>query len=1070
MSRVGKREKDVALGRERRSCRAKAVEHKNKAILDFILASARDDERPYLEVEIFGKKILGLLDSGASATILGGPGWELFKSSNLSFSGNITSCVMANGQSSEVLGSIRLPIRVRDQVIVFDVLVIPEVTHAIVLGADFWKRMGIVPDLRTGEWIFSSNPTNFISAIESRTELSKDQELELDNVVQEEFGKLFSDKLGCARHVEHVITTESPPIKQRCRPLSPPLQKQVDEALTKMLKDDVIEKSNSAWSSPILLVPRKDGTYRFCVDFRKLNSVTKRDSYPLPNVTNILDRLRDAKFLSSLDMKSAYWQIKLSEESKQYTAFSVLGRGLYQFKRLPFGLHNAPATFQRFIDQVLGPELEPYVFVYLDDIIIITQTFEQHLKVMREVLSRLWKAGLILNRDKCQFCRPELRYLGYVVDKNGLRVDPEKVQAILKIPTPTTVSEVRRVMGMASWYRRFVPQFSSIIAPLSNLLRKNRPFVWTKDCEDAWGNIKDRLVTSPILTCPDFSQRFFVQTDASNYGLGAVLTQRHEDGEKVISYLSRSLTKAERNYSTTEKELLAVIFAIEKLRPYLEGSHFTVITDHYSLLWLHSLDNPSGRLARWAVRLQQYSFDIIHRKGKEHVVPDALSRAVVTTDSEQLATLEANKENIQDKWYTKLLQSVGDNPSKYPAFRIEGNRLYKFEEHEYPELADDECNWKEVVPKERRRELIRQNHDEPTSGHLGIFKTYHRLKQRYTWPKMKYDVSRYVRRCTTCIQSKPEQKAVPGRMGGHSKISRPWEMLCIDLIGPLPRSTSGNNFILIIADCFSKFVLSFPLRKATAARVVKHLEEDVFLIYGVPRGIISDNGVQFRSKEYKQLLERYKVRPLFTAFYHPQANPAERVNRVVKTMLISYVSKNHRVWDRLLPKITCAIRTSKHETTGLTPYFINFGREIYLEGNPSDTETKVPDDPNIKMDRDQNLLGNRAVGFKELFTDVRRRLNHSYLRSKERYDLRHRQVQFYPNQLVWRKNFVLSDASKYYAAKLAEKYKGPFMIHKRVATDMYELKDLNGKILSGCWANKYLKSHPSDVEEEENPP
>lgn len=418
-----------------------------------------------------------------------------------------------------------------------------------------------------------------------------------------------------------------------------------------MLDLGVVEPSSSAWSSPIILVDKQDGGQRFCVDFRKVNLVTKKDAYPLPKVTSILDRLRDARYLSALDIKSAYWQIGLEESSKEKTAFTIQGRGLFHFNVLPFGLHNAPATWQRLVDSVLGMDLEPYVFVYLDDVIVVTQTFEKHLEILEEIFKRLTEANLTLNKDKCHFCKKELRYLGYVVDEKGLRVDPEKVSAILELPVPRSVKEVRQFCGTASWYRRFISDFASRLYPLTSMLRKNKHFKWTEEAQKAFDDIRQSLVQAPILSWPDFSKQFTISCDASNVGIGAVLSQSSDFGEKVIAYASRTLGKTEQKFSTTERECLAVIWSIEKFRPYVEGTHFEVITDHHSLLWLHNLRDPQGRLARWSLRLQPFDFTLIHRKGKEHVVPDLLSRNPVPTLQPVVMIESVNLviEQIQDK-------------------------------------------------------------------------------------------------------------------------------------------------------------------------------------------------------------------------------------------------------------------------------------------------------------------------------------------------------------------------------------------------------------------------------------
>lgn len=737
------------------------------------------------------------------------------------------------------------------------------------------------------------------------------------------------------------------------------------------------------------------------------------------------------------------------------TAFTVPNRGLFQFKRMPFGLTNAPAVWQRLIDRVVGVDLEKYVFVYLDDVIICTPTFEEHLLVLKEVTKRIMNAGLTLNREKCQFCQPELKYLGYVVNSTGLLVDPDKVSALVQIPAPKSVSEVRRIIGMASWYRRFVPNFSSVISPLTALTRKNAKFTWDSTCEEAFNSIKEHLIKAPVLTCPDFSLPFIVQTDASDFGLGAVLSQMRNDEEHVICYLSRSLTKAERKYSTTEKECLAVLFAVEKLRPYLEGTRFTVVTDHYSLKWLNSIKDPVGRIARWAVRLQQYDFEIIHRKGKEHVVPDTLSRsvpAVDAVDNNQDLNLPEEPSLPTDRWYLGMLEKVRKYPNKYPLWWIDNNRLYKRARLPYPDLADSKNSWLLVVPREERSDIIKSHHDPPTCGHLGVHKTFSRIAQKYYWPSMRTDVARYIRRCRVCLQTKPLQQAPAGHMLSlQPNVSGPFQTISIDLVGPLPRSASGHSYILTVCDVFSKFCLFFPLRSATAQNIVRWLENFVILVFGA-KTIIADNGPQFRSKTFQDIIKEYGIKIKYTANYHPQANPVERVHRVLKTILTSYVAEDHRQWDKLIAKAGFAIRSAKHEATGLTPNFIVFGRDfaLPLDSTACKTDDPTPFDP-----------VSRAQTLGKVFEDVQRKLQQANERSRHTYNLRRRDEKFQINQRVWKKNYFLSDASKNFTSKLAPKFSGPFVITKILSPWSYELATENGRSL-GVWHAKDLKAHPPD--------
>ena len=400
----------------------------------------------------------------------------------------------------------------------------------------------------------------------------------------------------------------------------------VDEQIDEMLEKGVIEPSDSPWSSPIVIVPKKNGKFRFCIDYRKVNEVTEKDAYPLPQINAILDRLREARYISSIDLQNGYWLVPLTKDSKPITAFTVPGRGLFQFRVMPFGLHSAPATFQRLLDRIIGPDMEPRAFAYLDDIIILGKTFEEHLDNLREVFRRLRHAKLILNAEKCEFGQKSLKYLGHIVTENGVQTDPEKVASIVQFPQPGNLRQLRQFLGMASWYRRFVQDFSRVVAPLTKLLRKNYRWKWDTEQEGAFQELKRCLTESPILVCPDFERPFNLQTDASDYGLGVALTQEVDGQDRAIAYASRTLTPAEKNYSVTEKECLAIVWGIEKMRPYLEGYHFTVTTDHQSLTWLHSIKSPIGRLARWSVFLQQYDFDIVYRKGALNRVADALSR------------------------------------------------------------------------------------------------------------------------------------------------------------------------------------------------------------------------------------------------------------------------------------------------------------------------------------------------------------------------------------------------------------------------------------------------------------
>lgn len=1015
------------------------------------MAQVGEGECPYVKVDILGISFYGLLDSGANRVFMNEEGWEMLQGLGLTLhSSEKLVCRIANDAECQGMGIASIPIRLRDVVKIIDVYIFPQLRHKLVLGIDFWIRMGIVPDMRKGEWYFSNVDLNqpVIHSIQAESDLEPAELDKLNTIVENYFSSLDPTKLGCTTVVQHKIrVTQTEPIKQRYYPVSPFKQAIINSELDNMLKLGVVEKSTSAWSSPVLLVPKPDKTWRFCIDFRKLNGVTQRDAWPLPYISDILTKLGGARYLSSLDIQSAYWQVELEPSARQYTAFTVPSRGLYQFTRMPFGLHNAPATFQRLVDTLFGPELEPYILKYLDDIIIATPTLDKHFEVLELVFKRLKEANLTLNREKCHFCRAELKFLGYVVTRSGIAVDPGKVEAIVNLPQPKTVREVRRVIGMIAWYRRFVDGFSDILAPLTGLLHKNKKFIWDTSCEDSFRKIKDALISAPILACPNFDYPFYVQTDASAYALGCVLTQQYNDREYVICYLSRTLSRTERKYSSTERECLAVLWAVEKLRCYLELSKFYVITDCHSLLWLENLKDPQGRLGRWALRLQQFEYEVIHRRGKDHVIPDALSRIV--PGEVELNYIEVT--DIKDPWYLKMRTRIEKSPLKFSRWRIDAGKIYKYVEPDFPGLSDTSDFWKLVIPKESRGDILQRFHDDMTAGHLGIYKTFHRISRLFYWPGMKSDISKYVRRCHTCLRTKPEQKKPAGLMGKPVEMSACWQVISTDLCGPLPKSSHGNQYILVVTDNFSKFSLFFPLRKATATAVAKLIKENIFMIYGIPLHLRCDNGVQFRSREFKNLCNSFGVKIIFNPNYSPHCNPTERVNRVLKSMLAAYVEQNHRKWDECLPELGCAYRSARHEVTGATPYFVNFGRDMVTHG----------DEYTIKFSKDEETFqkSDRVANLQKLRDFVKKRLEKASDRSRKQYNLRRRDVSYNVGDVVWKRQYVLSDAPNYFTAKLAGKFSGPYRVRKKIGYCIYELEDDQGMSI-GNWHTKDLKPNP----------
>ncbi|GFX03043.1 retrovirus-related Pol polyprotein from transposon 412 [Trichonephila clavipes] len=481
---------------------------------------------------------------------------------------------------------------------------------------------------KSSSLLLSNSPQQLTPDLLENAELSPEQKSSAERLFQE-FEDVFSinsSDIGHTTVTQHRIdTADHPPIKQHPRRLPFAKQEEVGTLLREMQKNDIIEPSSSPWASPIVLVRKKDGSTRFCVDYRKLNDVTKKDSYPLPRIDDTLDTLSGHKWFSTLDLKSGYWQVEIHPEDREKTAFTS-GQGLWQFKVMPFGLCNAPATFERLMETVLKGLTFEACLIYLDDVIIGGRTFEEHLQNIRKVLSKLSDANLKLNPSKCKFFQKEVNYLGHIISAEGVRTDPEKVSAVKNWKRPENLRELRSFLGLCTYYRKFVKGFSNIARPLHKLTESKQKFQWTKECEDSFLQLKEALTFSPILIYPQPDKPFILDTDASNESVGAVLSQEIDGHERVVAYWSKCLSKPERNYCVTRKELLAIVKAIEHFHHYLYGQKFLLRTDHASLTWLMNFRNTEGQVARWIQRLNEYYFDIGHRKGSSHGNADALSR------------------------------------------------------------------------------------------------------------------------------------------------------------------------------------------------------------------------------------------------------------------------------------------------------------------------------------------------------------------------------------------------------------------------------------------------------------
>ena len=602
--------------------------------------------------------------------------------------------------------------------------------------------------------------------------------------------------------------------------------------------------------------------------------------------------LTGTQYFSSMDLLSGYWEIELEEASREKTAF-VTHAGLFEFNVMTFGLTNAPSCFQRFMECVL--------------------------RVLRMVFERFREAGLKLRPKKCYFGQRKVKYLGHVIFKEGIRPDPEKICAIKEYPVPRTVKEVCAFLGLANYYRKFVKDFANIAGPLHNLTKKGLKVLWNDDCQVAFDRLKEALTQGPNLAYPDFTVEFTLATDASDEGLGYVLGQIQNGREVVIGYAGRKLLPAEKNYSVTEREALALISGIRHFRNFLYGVHFKVFTDHSAVRWLIQLKDPSGRLARWALLLQQYDFEIIHRAGQSDGNADALSRrpyepVVAALDFPGEQADKIKKLQRQDPFLADIIDYLEweELPSDNKAART---LLYTIEQY-YLDPTGLLCHiWfpgkrraptpksQLVIPTALRHEVLLQVHDIPFSGHLGVNKTYTKLRDRYFWPKMYMDVQHYVLSCESCSMRKsPKHRQTTPLL--PLPIAGPRERWAVDCLGPFVESTAKNRYIVIWTDYCTRWVECFALPNIEAVTIANQLVNEIMPRHGAERTLLSDRGSNFLSSLVKEVCLVINTHKIFTTSYRRQTDGlVERFNHTLAQCISMYVDANQRNWDQHLNPI-----------------------------------------------------------------------------------------------------------------------------------------------------------------------
>lgn len=872
------------------------------------------------------------------------------------------------------------------------------------------------------------------------TRLSEIQRKELENVLNA-YNELFSDKPGSTSVVFHEIKTkDNKPAVSKPYRYEKPKQAIIDYHVQKMLRDGIIMPVQSAYAAPIVLCRKNNGkskddpeAWRFAVDYRKLNAITECPQYPLPHIDDLIASLPTIKFMTSLDLTAGYHQVPMHPDSIEKTAF-ITNKAIYAFKKMPFGLSGAPATFQRLMDTILRDLIGSNVFVYLDDILIVSETFEEHMAHLKQVFNRIQKAGMTIKLDKCAFAREELKYLGYNITPQGIKADSSKFEAIRDMPPPKIAKQLASFLGLVGWYQKFIPAYATICEPLYALKRKRVRYVWSSEAQEAFDKLKTILTSERIiLTTPNYNKQLEVWTDASAVGIGAVLAQEG----RPIAYASRSLKQAERNYGICDREALAVIYALEKFRPYFSGLPIKVITDHSALTKLTTGRNLSPRLIRWALRLAEFNIEIEHREGKQNAVADGLSRIPLESQMEEkedkiqccmiTSTVLENVENFKEEQKNDpdlgLVYQFLRDPDTVP----EGNHALCVQRSQdfrlidgllfYKRKLNSQSELRVYIPQSLRKEILREHHDNPLAGHLGVKKTLGRLKEVCYFPQMKKIVNNYVTSCDTC-QKYNYRNILPAGKLIPIKVKKPLEMVGIDLIGPYPASNPDRyRYVLVITDYFSKWSEFIPLKKASAQAVTKAFIENFVTRYGAPIQAVSDNGVQFVSLIFEEMCQQLGIKHLRTVNYRPQSNQAERVNRNLVQMIAAYVKNSHTNWDKYLAHFAYALRTAVHESTGKTPAELFLGRKILTPFQ------------RLIWTREERDRGVDKT-LEQMIAEARHVMGKAQRRQEAYYNMRRREMNIQIGDYILLENHQLSSKANKVVGKFFPKYIGPYRVIK----------------------------------------
>lgn len=1101
---AGRAERRTEVGRQVNTITLFA-ENANELLSDNDEDEAREVAVPIIKVSLAGSFVEVLIDSGSeisaiSEGCLRSIEAKGIKVPRLPVTG--ASIVMAVGSKPvKVRHQVLMPFNVNGYVLESILLVVPGLNTEIILGCDWLSGKKVRLDFRDDYMEFEAdgkvtkvefefkvtskdrlqvnnirtggdreNEVNssisvshkyseedFRKVVEDASSLSNEQKHRLYEILRQH-ESIFSECPGRVKGYEHEIRmVDDKPFCVKAYPIPFAHRREVDRQVKEMLSWGIIEKGNTEYLSPLVTVVKKDGSVRICLDARHLNLRMEKDLVIPPNPNELLMTFKANQVLTTLDLTSAYWQVPLREQDRKYVGFLHEGN-IYRFKVVAFGLSTAMASLIRCLNSLLGPEVTEFAAIYVDDLLIHSDSIDEHLHHLNTIFKKMKEAGLTVKLRKCMFFREEVSFLGHVVSGKGVSMDPKRSQAIDQYPRPRNIRELRAFLGLVNYEQRFCKDYATLTVPLTRLLKKGVPWTWGVTEQDAFNRVKSAFVRATLVSHPDWEKRFYIEADSSGYGIGGCLYQVDTETKerRVVGFTSRTLRGGEVNYTVTEKEALAIIHCLRQWRTIILGRLLTIVTDHKALTFVLSCKLKSSRLTRWILFMQEFSFDIEYRKGAENVVPDVLSRRPMKVSSDTTCEPVMKREvsvalvKLTDE-YRALKGHLNTIREDQRSDEFLGTKIVFLEncEREAKIFTDKEekvVRWfiihkgilfkrgdesspqyKLCVPKGQIIGMVQAHHAE--IGHFGKTKTYNSMKEKFYFPKMQKRIRKVVAACDLCQKSKPSKT---NRGDLHSVVvEKPGQLVCLDLIGPLPKSRGGVTQLLVVVDAFSKYVRLYPLKRATTVSILNRILKDYVPQVQKPRRILSDNGTQFTSQKWVDTLEKEDIKVNRTSAYFPQGNLTERCNREVGRLLRAMCHEQHTRWAYLLQDVEQKLNNAIHDITGFTPNFLQFGKIEKLNVD------KLVDFPQGNLSKSLTLDQVRVLAYERLRSKIEKR--------KQQHSQKYNAVTFQVGEKVLVKSHPQSSAEARTIKKFFLLFEGPFYIVRQAGPNSYVVADATGK-------------------------